>query len=479
MRSVTKNIFLNTLVCPGLGWLYRHNQIKRETGIGTQFIMEQGVLVEEKAREVFPDGYLIDEIDLQASLEKTQKMVSEKYPCIFAPIFQVGNYRTKADVLKLKEDGAWHMIEVKSSTNDKDEFIEDMAYTTMVLQRAGISLTQISIMLISKDYRLDNPISDLFKTIDHTTEVLERVEKFSQCWDAVDEITGQVTKPDSELLLDCKKCPVFSNCLGNGVENHIFDLPYLRKNKFDLLTGSGISKIEDIPPDFKLSSKQKIVYDSVIKNIEYVNIKLPEELSKITYPAYYLDFETINTALPLYPEVAPYTQIPTQYSIHKCRGSDAETEHFEFLANHEKDDRREFAVSLIKTLGDKGSIVVYSSFEKTTINKLAEQFPDLEEDLNKIVNRLVDINSIIRNNYYHPEMHGSNSIKSVAPALIPDISYDELDISDGSCAMAEFAYLAMGKYEGDDIEKIRSNLLEYCKLDTYSLYQLHQALLTK
>ena len=130
----------------------------------------------------------------------------------------------------------------------------------------------------------------------------------------------------------------------------------------------------------------------------------------------------------------------------------------------------------INHLKGEGSIIVYSDFEKRIITNLGRVCPDLSGELNLLINRLVDLHAIIRKNFYHPDFHGSISIKSVLPALVPDISYDELKIADGGSASAAFAYMALGKYENTEVESVRSCLLEYCKQDTLAEVKLHQQL---
>jgi hypothetical protein len=165
-----------------------------------------------------------------------------------------------------------------------------------------------------------------------------------------------------------------------------------------------------------LTENQLRVKNYVKSNSLFVGDKLRNELNVIVWPAYYLDFETTQTAIPLYPDMPPYTSIVTQYSIHKCSAPGNVIDHLEFLADESKDDRKELAKHLIKDLEGEGSIITYSSFEKTTINNLARRFPDISGELNSLINRIVDLEAIIRKNIYHPDFHGSTSIKWTLPA---------------------------------------------------------------
>ncbi len=182
------------------------------------------------------------------------------------------------------------------------------------------------------------------------------------------------------------------------------------------------------------------------------------------------------TAIPLYHDLAPYAQLPTQYSIHKCSEPGHVTAHSEYLADPSRDCRLELAERLIFDLKGAGSIIVYTSFEKTIINGLARLYPDLAADLNLLNGRLVDLEAIIRKNFSHPGFHGRTSIKRTLPVLVPEMTYENMDIGDGFTAMSVFALMALGKYEDNEVETLKKHLLEYCKLDTLAMVKLHERL---
>ena len=76
--------------------------------------------------------------------------------------------------------------------------------------------------------------------------------------------------------------------------------------------------------------------------------------------------------------------------------------------------------------------------------------------------------------YYLPEMNGSYSIKEVLPALVPELSYDELEIGDGGSA--SLAFIEMMYNPEADIPLIRENLLKYCGLDTLGMVRIFEHL---
>jgi CRISPR/Cas system-associated exonuclease Cas4 (RecB family) len=482
MKSVSKQIFLNTLVCHTLGWLLRSGEVTRqiieaELTLGERFRIEQGIEIGRRARKLYPDGLLIDDTGLVSASKKTKSLMNDpSVSIIFEGAFLIDGFVARADVLRRKDKG-WRLVEVKSGVNDREEFIDDMAYTAMVIDRCGFDISGVSLFLVSKDFRLGMANENLFIEIDHTREVLVRVEEFKPFWQQIEEITRAPVEPEPQLIFECRKCELFKECLGKDIENHIFNIPRLSQSKFDELTELGIVCIEAIPDSFPLTENQARVRDCVLSKKPFVGGSLKSELASISWPAYYLDFETVMTAIPLYPNIAPYTQIPTQYSIHKCSDVGVIVAHSEYLADPSKDCRRELAENLINGLGEEGSIIVYSNFEKAVINALGRLYPDLSEKLNSLAGRMTDLVAIIQKNFYHPDFHGSASIKVTAPVLVPEISWDNLKIAEGDSAMAAFAYLALGKYkETGEVESVKRNLMDYCKQDTLAMVRLHHRL---
>ncbi|UCB42497.1 MAG: DUF2779 domain-containing protein [Dehalococcoidales bacterium] len=494
MRNVSKQIFLNALSCPALGWVSRCDEnFGAPRNLGERFRMEQGIEIGRRARSLYPGGRLMS-LNIALALEETRKALEdESVPVIFEGAFFTDNFAARADVLERTGQG-WHLVEVKSAANDRDEFIDDMAYTTMVTSKCGLNIYRVSLLLVSRDYRLGMPDENLFSEIDHTDEVLQRVEELKSIWQEIEEITRASEKPLSRLIYDCRQCKLFDECIGKDIDNHIFNLPRLNEARFDALTALGIDRIEDIPKGFSLTEYQVRVVNCVRRGEAFVGNGLKGELEAIKWPAYYLDFETVMTAIPLYPDIAPYTQIPTQYSIHRCPEVGLIDGHFEYLADPARDCRDELARKLINDLGEEGSIIAYSNFEKGIINSLARLLPDLADILLVLTDRIVDLEAIIRRNYYHPDFCGSTSVKrtysvlvteessdvfeitdiNLFPVLVPEMSYDNLDIADGDSASAAFAYMALGK--DPDPETTKKNLLEYCKLDTLAMVRLHQRL---
>ncbi|MBU3917461.1 DUF2779 domain-containing protein [bacterium] len=476
MKNITKNIFLNTLACPSLGWLLRTNTSSPyQDDYATRFRLEQGVKIGEMARGLHGEGLLIKESKISDAVDHTKKAIQENENILFEAAFQHENFVSRADIL-IKDLKTWHMYEVKSGLNDKPEYIDDMAYTVLIAKMSGLLIEKVSLLLLSRDYRLGRPVSSMFSEIDHTDAVLSKVLEFESCLKFVQQCCFAEEKPGATLKFECRNCDEFGRCFEKTIPHHVFDLPRLSKPKFDQLKAMNVLSIYDIPTTFPLTANQEIIRNSVQSDMHYINKKLPLLMEEVVWPSYYLDFETVMTAIPLYPDIAPHSQILTQYSIHKCDSFDNVINHYEFLAEPSKDSRKELAEQLVNDLGDSGSIVVYSHFEKTQLSGLMNIFPEYAIQLQQIIDRLVDLEAIIKKGFYHPNFHGSTSIKKTLPALVPEMSYEGMPISNGGNAMAAFAMMAQKQVDEDEMQSIKENLLKYCEQDTYAMVKLHSKL---
>lgn len=479
MKNITKDIFLNTLACPTLGWLLRHEQATTESSNADRLRALEGEEIGRRARLQRAPGVHVETPDMTHAVEATARaMADPKVKIIYEAAFRVGPYATRADILVRGRKG-WTLVEVKSATSDKPEQAEDVAYTLMVMRRAGVKVVRTELMLLDKHYRLGMSDNDLFAVQDKTADVFDRADRFDGLWDEVERQTGSLTMPSAELAHDCKGCVERERCVTKGLANPLFDLPRLSRSRFDGLIAQGIREVQDIPAGkaLTLTTPQRRVWRAVTEGRPVVSRDLPRELSKVVWPAYYLDFETMGTAIPLYPDTAPWEPVLTQYSLHILSAPGGVPEHREYLADPARDCRRELAARLLADLGDRGSIVVYSSFEQARIKELAARFPDLHPGLEQATTRIYDLERVIRAHYYHPGFHGRTSIKKTLPVLVPGMSYDKLAIGDGDSASATFALMAMGRKLGTAVPTLRHRLLEYCGQDTLAMVKLHQALL--
>lgn len=479
---LTMQSFLSGVTCPRLGWYNRRDtppiQLTLEQGtLADRFRGDEQKDVHDHARALFPDATLVTRQAFEAACWQTQDLIDRlSTRVIMEAAFGTSNCRARADVL-VRMGESWHLYEVKANTSITTALIDEVAYNWMVLDAAGVDLGGASLLLVSPEYRVGMPDSAMFTPIDVTTEASSRATEFERVVSDVDAKTRATEPPAARLIPHCRRCPMFSSCAGADIEHPIFELPHLTPRQLEGLLAQGYQSVMDIPETTRLKERQAAVWQAVKSANMVLTGDLHTALETVIWPVCYLEFKTVGMAVPLFPGLAPFEQVPFLYSVRVCNEPGSLQAHRSFLASHDRDSSRELAERLLLDLGSEGSIVVYSQYQARVIRWLAQRYPDLTEPLRRLGHRLVDLESIIRHNIYHPAFRGRTSTKTVLPALVPGFTYIDLEIEDAPSASASYAYLSKGDYySAARAPLIRRDLYSYCARDTLALVRLHEAL---
>ncbi len=456
---------------------------------GTQAIFDSGTAVGEKARQRFLGGRLVEESYLEhdRAIETTLALLNDpSIPSIYEAAVNYQGIRSRFDILVRKDGHVFDLVEVKSSTSVKDEHITDVAVQVYAAEGSGIAIDRAYLMHINNTYVYQGgeyDLEQLFTLADVTEDarnyLAERMAgDLVEMWATLD----LEAPPDIDTGKHCNApytCSFFGHCHRGEPYHPVRQLPWLRDNLRERLNALGIDHIGGIPGDFTgLNALQQRVRSSVASEQPYVSPALAASLEQIVFPASFVDFETISPALPLYPGTHPYQRLPFQWSLHLLDES-GELTHREFLNPDGEDPRERFASTLLGALPTAGSIVTYSSYEEGVIKGLAQALPNYEERLLSLVDRIVDLLKVVRDGYYHPEFHGSFSIKWVLPALVPGMGYAGLEVQEGMAASAAYSRLVAGGVPEDEGARVRESLLAYCKLDTEAMVKVYEALLAE
>lgn len=476
---LTKSNYILANRCSKSIWLEKKSDDLPTTSLTKceQKRIKEGNRVGELARAARGDGILIKCLNWEDALNKTNEAIKNGAERIFEAAFRFENYMVRLDILEKVESG-WNLYEVKASTSQKSEHISDIAFQKFVAERSGIPIINSFIVLLNKNYKLDSE-EDLFVYENVDEEVSNYIAGLESELNEIDQILKSEKCPDIHVSSHCKKpdkCSYYEHCWKDIPEKSIFSIPRLNANKEALLIADGITEIKDIPSDFELSTNQKKYVDSVVLDLPQIDkLRIKNKLAELSYPIYFFDVESHQTAIPELSGVNPYSQICFQFSCHILR-ENGEMEHCEFLHVENSDPRKPFLEKLFQVIGDSGSIVVYNQqFEITRFKELAIWFPEYKEKLDQLIGRVWDQLIIFRDHYTHPDFNGSNSIKSILPVLVPKLSYKELVISQGDEASAIWSEMIYME-EGEEKEKIIHALKEYCKLDTLAMVEIHQVL---
>lgn len=465
---------------------------ERELGVDvdvvTQAIFDTGHEVGRLARQRYPGGALVeaDHLHTQEALAQTRALLAdESVPAIFEAAFEHRHVLIRADILERSTRGGFNLIEVKSGTTVKNVNEHDVAIQVWVLRGAGIHVASTGLLTLNRGYvfngeRLD--VHRLFRFHDLDDAVAEHLPWIGEDVTHLHSMLSANEAPDIEPGDHCFEpydCAYYDFCTRDWQypAHPITDLPRLRAAKREQLESREIEEISDIPDDFPLSKPQAIVRLSVITGNEHVSPQLQDEISQLSSPIRYLDFESFSPAIPRYAGTRCYDAIPFQFSMH-IENERGNVVHREFLWAQESDPRRPLALALLEAAGHEGPICVYSGFERRMIKALSREFPDLSLALDALLERLRDLLKVVQSHYYHPEFHGSFSIKQVLPVLVPEMSYDDLSIADGREASAAY----QNSLDCDDPaerKRIHAALKEYCRQDTLAMLALRRVLSQK
>ncbi|MFC2003637.1 DUF2779 domain-containing protein [Chloroflexota bacterium] len=469
---LTKTKYLNGLQCLKYLWTVFHEPEKiPEPNVATQYVFDQGNLVGELAKKLFPKGIEISTGNFMGNISNTMNLLKSRKPLFEAGI-RVGNLYSRIDILNPASEEEWDIVEVKSSTNVKDVHISDVAYQRYCCSQLGLNIRKCSLVLINNQYVRDGEIEPkgFFNIHDITEQVEEASGGIQDRIDAIIEVISQETCPDIGIDKHCFKpyeCMLKEICWEFLPEDSIFELRGGKIKQFSLYE-QGILSIKDIPDGVLLSRQQQIQKECVLSgNTHIEQEEIQTFLDKLEYPLYYLDFETISPAIPIYDGMRPYQTIPFQFSLYIVDSDSSKPVHYAFLAEGKDDPRRQLLNKLQELVGFKGSIIAYNAgFEEGVLREIVEAFPEYSEWFEGILLRIVDLLYPFTNfHYYHPSQKDTASLKKVLPAITGK-SYDEMGIGAGMDASMAYERITYSDVTQEEISSVRADLLEYCKLDT-------------
>ncbi len=480
MTRLSKSRFVAGAQCHKLLWWKVHEPgaVELQPDKVLQDRFDQGRQVEGMARGRFAGGVLIDlpHDAVERRLRETRDALTGDARAIFEAGFLADDTFVAADVLQREANG-YRLIEVKSSSEIKDEHIPDTAVQVHVLRRSGVDVRRAEVMHLNKACHFPD-LSDLFVRED----VTERVEGALPGVPA--EIAAQIAMlegplPDVPIGAQCfepRACPFLERCWPDSPD-HIMRLYNVGpKRGCDYMT-VGIHSIGDIPPTQKLPPAAQRQVRSLKENRLIVEPGLERALAPFSGTLGFLDFETISRAVPVWPGMAPWEQAAAQFSYHEARG-DGTYAHVGYLAEGPTDARPGLARAMLEATVGAERIVMYTPFERTRIRSLQQAVPELARDLKVLEAKLIDLHPVIRDHVYHPDFLGSFSLKYVLHPLVPELTYSDLVIVDGLVASVEIARLLFvaQKIPPAERDRVRQDLLDYCERDTWAMVKLLERL---
>jgi len=489
--NLSKSKYCLLSQCHKLLWLETyHKELKTEDAAGDER-MAEGSEVGSLARELFGDFVDVTEMkedgkpDISAMIENTRKRIEEGVDTICEASFSHEGLYCAADILR-KENGGYAIYEVKSSTNKKDIYATDISFQKYVLERCGINVTGTYLICINSSYIRgdDLDIHELFEIQDVSADAAKESIFIAERLALAEQTLSSDKEPVWDIGEYCHKpydCAYRQYCFRHIPKPSVFDISNINFNKAVKYYKNGKVSFEDIRTE-KLNPWQEMQIRCYLDDCgDHIDKSAVSEfLDTLSYPIYFLDFETMQQAIPQYKGTKPYQQIPFQYSLHYLATENGGLKHKEFLAESGKDPRRDIAESLCRDIPEDVCVTAYNKkFECSVIKALAAQFPDLSGHLMNIHDNIKDLMHPFQHGHYYSRAMGkSYSIKCVLPALYPDdpdLDYHNLEgVHNGAEAMTIFPQIK--DMTPEKAAEARKNLLEYCKLDTYAMVKVWAAL---
>lgn len=459
MERLSKTAFLWYLDAPMHLWALAHNQIEsKPLSPLSQYQIWNGKQVETLAHDylenfivpTYPDAELL----WQLSCSDDQ-------------------FEIRADALILdKNKGTYDLFEIKSSTSVHKEHLYDVTFQALLLSKQ-YNLENIFVLHIEKLYLMSETfhLNDFFITESVNTKVRDHWEDISQWREEAFAVMHMGSPPSDRTCSKPKTCPCPDLCHPDLPKYAVYNIPYLGKKAKDLVD-AGIKRINEIPDHYPLNPTQKRHVQAHKIHEPLIDIQaIKKSLSTLEYPLYFLDYETFNPALPLYPNYHPYEHIVFQYALYTIEKPGSEPQHFDCLISNQGDPAPRIVPHLLAHLGQTGHIIVWNkSFESHRNEDLSKHCPDYSERLGLINHRLYDLMLIFKNGFYiDKDFMGSASLKAVLPVICPELGYDGLAIRNGEEAMLTWYKLQNGEIPPDQHDEIITDMKAYCGLDAYGM----------
>jgi CRISPR/Cas system-associated exonuclease Cas4 (RecB family) len=467
--------------CPKRLWLQVHQPERAELDPSRELRFQAGHELGALACELVPNGVMIEaEPDMTAAIERTRELIeaSDRQP-LFEATFVHDGVLVRLDIMEPKEDGSWHVAEVKSSTSRKECYVPDLATQLWVVEQNGVRVRSAAIrhvnnqFVLAEDGCFDGLLVDVPSLDDAQEFIRNRAEVVAEARTVLAgpepqlDIGEHCTSPyECEFGSYCRSCttlPAWPISL----------LPNSGAKLAAIWAEDGIIELTDIPTGGLSNPLHERIRKATCDDVAYHDAEgARQAVAQWDWPRSFLDFESIAFVIPRWIGTRPWQQVPFQFSLH-IEHENGELEHREFLSLSGEDPRRACAEALVGALPPAGAIVTYSaSFERSRVKELAELFPDLKDALLGIADRIVDLLPVTKKHWYHRDQRGSWSIKYVLPTITSEAGYEALEVADGTAA--QIAYLEAIRVECTPSRRAQldGNLRAYCALDTRAMVKL-------
>jgi hypothetical protein len=476
MTGLSKSRLMSFLQCPKRLWLERHQPDLVQFSAATEAAFATGHEIGDIARQLYdPDGtgtLISGAGGMAAALRDTAAaLASPAATPLFEATFERDGLLIRADVL---DRPAKRLVEVKSSTSCKDEHVTDCAIQAWVLETSAVAPKAVALAHVNNQfvYGGDGDYRGLLVEKVLGTAISAQ-RKQVPAWLAAAKQTVEGSCPDAAIGRRCRTpyaCPFIAHCWPD-TDYPLTTLPGIGR-RLDELLAQGYKDLRDLPASMVSGKESQRVWRAARSGQPEVSDSVRAELAALDWPRYYLDFETIGGAIPRWAGIRPYQAVPFQWSLH-IESAPGQLQHAEFLDLSGEFPARAVATALLAAIGTAGPVLTYTGYEKQCLGMLAAFCPELADGLAAVVERLVDLHPIVKRAYYHPAMKGSWSIKTLLPAIAPEMDYAQLDgVHEGRGAQLAWMEAVAPQTLAARRSELRAQLLRYCGHDTLAMVRV-------
>lgn len=487
--QISKSDYMLFLRHPAWLWLKKHaRHLLPPIDAALQARFDEGHAFESFAEALFPNLVRLgfsDFASYQALTSRTLEAWQSGASVVAQGRYEDGSTTCIADIVSHNGDG-YILTEIKSGTSAKPEHTFDLAFQRVVLEASGFPIKRCEVAHVNREYVRAGEIDPhgLVAITDITEEVADQLEATRARIDMALNVAASSAMPDpaperARLKSYGEWMEIREKLDPPLPHDSIHRLPFINAEKATALIKAGITTIDAIDDPSVLGKSTRRYLSTLTHGARTVNKEaLDRFLKDVTYPVYYFDYETSQSLLPPWDRTRPYQQVPFQYSLHIQREPDGEIEHREYLHRDQSNPMPGLLERLREDVGETGSVIVwYEAFEKSRNKEMADAFPEHAAVLHDLNSRVIDLMKPFADETINdPAFKGSASIKAVLPALLPELSYDDLDIQEGSSASRLWKDVTLTNPQSPEREKVYADLVEYCTRETWAMVAIHKTL---
>ena len=494
--TLSKSDYMLFLRHPAWLWLKKFEKSKLPPiDDNTQAIFDAGHEFESYAEKLFPNAVQLGFDNYQEYLslpQRTKMALDEGASTIFQGRFEKDEITCIVDVLNRVEGNTFDLIEIKSSTKAKPEHEYDLAFQAMVLEKSGIKIRNIAIIHVNNKYVRSGDIEPekLTAKTDVTVAVRALIDITKEQIDTAFAVLSETIMPDvSPRHVNQIGIPgtrwfedwleIYKNLNPNLDPYSIYFLCYPNNQQIGQLEDKKIRKISNIPEERSLRPKQLVQIQTTRDDKRIVEKeRIKEFINSFEYPLYFFDYETFSSVIPEFDRCQPYSDYPFQYSLHILDSPKAKLKHEGYLHQENSSPMPQLIKKLKADVGKSGTILTWNmSYEKGCNDRMAGLYPKQKEFFENLNQRINDFMIPFSQMWFvDKDFFGTAKLKNVLPVLAPELSYQELDVSDGLLARRVWTQTVLEGKNQDQRKKVLSDLSKYCTLDTYAMVRILEEL---